>query len=42
MSYDGLILACAMKGGAQRLLTFNRAHFERIRNEGIEIVVPGQ
>jgi Predicted nucleic acid-binding protein, contains PIN domain len=42
MSYDGLILACAMKGGAQRLLTFNRAHFERIRNKGIEIVVPGQ
>ena len=42
MSYDALILACAKKGGARRLLTFNRAHFERIRVEGIEILVPGQ
>lgn len=39
-SYDSLILAAARKGGAQRILTFNRSHFERIATEGIEIVVP--
>jgi predicted nucleic acid-binding protein len=37
-SYDGLILACARKGGAQRFLTFNRRHFEQLGTEGIEIV----
>jgi len=31
---------CARKGGAQRLLTFNRSHFERLETEGIEIVTP--
>lgn len=40
-SYDGLIAACAHKGGAQRILTFNRAHFERLPGAGLEIVVPG-
>jgi predicted nucleic acid-binding protein len=40
-SYDSLILESARKGGAQRILTFNRAHFERVGNEGVEIVVPG-
>lgn len=40
-SYDGLIAACARKGGAQRILTFNRAHFERLPGAGLEIVVPG-
>lgn len=40
-SYDGLIVACARKGGAKRILTFNRKHFERLAVEGIEIVVPG-
>jgi len=40
-AYDGLILACARKGGARRLLTFNRSHFERIATDEIEIVVPG-
>ena len=39
-SYDSLILASARKGGAQRILTFNRPHFERVATEGIEIVVP--
>ncbi|HKH48239.1 MAG TPA: PIN domain-containing protein [Thermoanaerobaculia bacterium] len=39
-SYDGMILACARKGGAQRFLTFNRPHFERLGAEGIEIVTP--
>lgn len=40
-SYDGLILASARKGGAQRLLTFNRSHFERLELDGMEIQVPG-
>lgn len=40
-SYDGLILASARKGGAQRLLTFNRVHFEKIATEDIELVSPG-
>ena len=40
-SYDGLIVACARKGGAQRILTFNRRHFERLESGDIEIVVPG-
>jgi len=40
-SYDGLILAAAHKGGARRLLTFNRAHFERLEIGGMEIRVPG-
>ena len=39
-SYDALILASAHKGGAQRMLTFNRSHFERAATEGIEIMVP--
>jgi predicted nucleic acid-binding protein len=39
-AHDGLILACARKGGARRLLTFNRSHFERIATEEVEIVVP--
>lgn len=40
-TYDGLILACARKGGARRLVTFNRSHFERVATEEIEVVVPG-
>ncbi len=40
-SYDALIVACARKGGAQRILTFNRKHFERLESEDIEIVIPG-
>lgn len=40
-SYDGLILACARKGGAGGILTFNRRHFEQLALDGIEIVVPG-
>lgn len=41
-SYDGLIMACARKAGAQRILTFNRKHFERLGIEEIEILVPGE
>lgn len=40
-TYDALILACARKGGARRILTFNRAHFERIVTDDFEVVVPG-
>ncbi len=40
-SYDALILASARKGGARRILTFNRSHFERIVTEEFEIVIPG-
>ena len=39
-SYDGLIVACARKGGARRVLTFKRAHFERIGTADLEIVIP--
>ncbi|HZF10744.1 MAG TPA: PIN domain-containing protein [Thermoanaerobaculia bacterium] len=39
-SYDGVIAACARKGGAQRILTFNRSHFERLAGAGLEVVVP--
>jgi predicted nucleic acid-binding protein len=41
-TYDSLILASARQGGAHRLLTFNRAHFERVGAEDIEIVVPSR
>jgi predicted nucleic acid-binding protein len=41
-SYDGLIMACARKGGARQLLTLNRRHFERLESQGIDIVVPGR
>ena len=40
-TYDGLIAACARKGGARRLLTFNRRHFERLESEELEILSPG-
>ncbi len=40
-TYDALILACAQKGGAHRILTFNREHFERIVTDDFEVVVPG-
>ena len=39
-SYDALIMACAKKGGARRILTFNRAHFERIGADDVEVVIP--
>lgn len=40
-SHDGVIAACARKGGAQKILTFNRSHFERLAGAGLEVVVPG-
>ena len=40
-SYDLHIAACARKGGATRLATFNERHFERFDLPGLEIVIPG-
>lgn len=40
-AYDALILRCALKGGAARLLTLDRRDFERLELVGIELVVPG-
>jgi len=40
-TYDGLIVACARKGGARLILTFNRRHFERLESDAIEILEPG-
>ena len=40
-SYDALILACAHKARAKRVLTLDRRDFERLETCEIEIVVPG-
>ncbi len=40
-TYDAVIAACASKGNASVLLTFNAAHFESLPFEGLEIVIPG-
>ena len=40
-TYDALILACARKGGASRMLTLDRRDFLRLEAGAIEIVVPG-
>jgi predicted nucleic acid-binding protein len=40
-AYDGLIVATARKAGARRILTLNRAHFERVADTEMEVVVPG-
>ena len=40
-AYDALILRCALKGGAARLLTLDRRDFERLDLAGIDLVVPG-
>ena len=39
-AYDALILRCALKGGAARLLALDRRDFERLELAGIELVVP--
>jgi predicted nucleic acid-binding protein len=39
-AYDALILQCALKGGATRLLTLDRRDFEHLSVPGLEIVVP--
>ncbi len=38
--YDAVILACARRGGARRVLTLNRRHFERLAPAEIEVIVP--
>ena len=40
-TYDALILACARKAGARRVLTLDRRDFERLETGEVEIVVPG-
>ena len=40
-TYDALILACARKGNAQRVLTLDHRDFLRLAAAEIEIVVPG-
>jgi len=39
-TYDALIVRCAVKGGAVRLLTLDRRDFERLDLAGIELIVP--
>lgn len=39
--YDALIAEAARSAGANRLLTLNRGHFERVAPEGLEVVEPG-
>lgn len=38
--YDAVIAACAHKGRARSLLTFNDTHFVALAEPGLEIVVP--
>ena len=40
-TYDAVIAACALKGRAATLLTFNEQHFSQFEAAGLEIVVPG-
>ena len=39
-TYDALILECARRASANRLLTLDRRDFERLDTDEIEIVVP--
>ena len=39
-AYDAHILACAQAGGAVRLVTFNRRHFENLGLGALELVTP--
>jgi len=38
--YDAVILACAVKGRADVLLTLNPRHFQALGEHGVEILVP--
>jgi predicted nucleic acid-binding protein len=38
--YDAVIVACAVEGRVDVILTFNARHFAPLRVSGIEIVVP--
>lgn len=39
-TYDAVIAACARRGKASTLLTFNAAHFEPFGDRALEIAVP--
>jgi hypothetical protein len=39
-TYDASIVACARKGRAARLATFNRRHYERLDLGEMELLVP--
>ena len=39
-AYDAVIAACAARGKASALLTFNASHFEAFATGSLEIVVP--
>lgn len=39
-TYDAVIVACALAGGADTLLTFNEAHFRSLAGGTIHIAVP--
>jgi predicted nucleic acid-binding protein len=39
-TYDSQIIACAVKAGAERILTLNAHDFVRLAPEGVEIVNP--
>jgi predicted nucleic acid-binding protein len=39
-TYDAVIAACAVRGRASVLLTFNASHFVSLRIDALEIVVP--
>jgi hypothetical protein len=39
-AYDALIAESALRAGAERLLTLNRKHFDRLAPEGLVIAEP--
>lgn len=39
--YDAVILECALRAGADAVLTLNGRHFSRLAGEAVKIVVPG-
>lgn len=40
-TYDAVIAACAIAGGAETLLTFNAPHFASLPLGSVQLVVPG-
>jgi predicted nucleic acid-binding protein len=41
-TYDAVIAACAVRGGASALLTLNPADFTMLEEHGIAVVLPGR
>ena len=39
-TYDSQIIACAVRGGADRILTLNGRDFERLKPDGLRIINP--